>query len=68
MLEEVLEEVLEEELEDIVGGGNRGGARGGVGGGAGHSRPEKNSAMRDNRAHTAATRGTVLPNVTPVHT
>ena len=63
----MLEEVLEEVLEDIVGGGNRGGARGGVGGGAGHSRPEKRSARRDNHARTAATRGTVSPNATPVH-
>ena len=59
--------MLEEVLEDIVGGGNRGGARGGVGGGAGHSRPEKRSARRDNHARTAATRGTVSPNATPVH-
>ena len=41
--------------------------RGGVGGGAGHSRPEKRSARRDNHARTAATRGTVSPNATPVH-
>ena len=59
--------MLEEVLEDIVGGGKRGGARGGIGGGAGHSRPEKRSARRDNHARTAATRGTVSPNATPVH-
>ena len=67
MLEEVLEEVLGEVLEDIIGGGNRGGSKGGAGGGAGHSRPEKRSARRDNHARTAATRGTVSPNATPVH-
>ena len=59
--------MLEEVLGEKVGGGNGGGATGAAGGGAGHSRPEKHSAMRDNRAHTAATRGTVLPNATLVH-
>ena len=64
---EVLEEVLEEVPEEIIGGGNRGGSKGGAGGGAGHSRPEKRSARRENHARTAATRGTMSPNATPVH-